>query len=186
MPVRRSVLSSGPMLDLMRRGLRRALLPLGFATAAAFGLSTSGCIAVLGGMHETTLTFPLEKKANIDAFWAWNEITVDQDITSVDSARLVSVNLKISAPPGQDFSFLRTLQGEAVTSSGRTLVAKLDNVPPGEPAISMAIMHTGDLHPLFRDAHTIRLEWTGATNPAFTAWPAEGFTVEVTVTIDIQ
>lgn len=174
------------MLDLTRRGLRRALLPLAFCTVAAFGLSTTGCLAVFAGMHETTLTFPLEKKSSVDAFWAWNEITIDQDISSVNSATLVSVNLKITIPVGQDFSFLRTLQGEAVVGDTRTLVAKLDSVPAGVQAISMAIVHTGDLKALFRDANTIRLEWTGATNPAFTAWPVGGFTVEATVTLDIQ
>lgn len=173
------------MLDAIRRRFARALLPLSLVLVAAFSLSTSGCLALISGVQNTTLTFPLERKPN-GTFWAWNEITVDQDISSVDSATLVSVTLKVTAPAGQNFAFLSSLQGEAVTSTGRTLVATLGDIPPEEEAVVLDLHYTGDLHPLFRDAHTIRLEWQGETNPAFNDWPDGGFTVEANVQILVE
>lgn len=173
------------MLDALRRSLSRAALPLSLTLVAAFGLSTSGCLALISGIQDTTLEFPLEAKPNA-TFWAWNEIEVDQDISSINSATLVSVTLKVTAPAGQNFSFLKSLKGEAVTPSGRTLVAKIDNVPPQEQALILDVEYTGDLHPLFRDQHTIRFEWTGATNPAFTEWPPGGFNIEAHIQINIE
>lgn len=174
------------MREAIGKRLRRVLLPLGFVAAAALGVSTSGCLSVLGGTHSTDITFPLDRKPGGNAFWAWNEITIDQDISSVTTAKLIGVSLSIEAPEGADFAFLSSVKGEAVTPSGRTTVVQLDNIPAGEPNVTMAIVYLDDLHPLFKDAHTIRIEWSGATNPAFTAWPTGGFTIKATIQIDIE
>src|SRR5262245_39262932 len=137
------------MLSAIRRSLARAALPLCLTLTAAFSLSTSGCLGLISGVHDTSLTFPLEKKINC-SFWAWNEITVDQDISGVNSATLVSVTLKVAIPAGQNFTFLSSLKGEVVTSAGRTVVATLDRIPPDD-FIVMDIHYTGDLKPLFKD-----------------------------------
>ena len=162
---------------------RRLMLSLGCAAIAAFGLSTSGCLAVLGGEHDTSVT--VDFPGPDTSFWAWNEITVGQDISSVNGATLIGVTLTVKAPEGRDFSFLRSLKGETVTPSARTQVASLENIPAGETAVVMRIDYLGDLKPLFKDDRTIRIEWTGGTNPAFTDWSTP-ITVEAKITIDVH
>lgn len=167
------------------RALRSSLLSLSTIAAAVFALSTSGCTAVFGGQNDTNVTFPLDRKPD-STFWAWNEITVSQDINSVTSATLLGVTLKIDAPAGADFSFLQSLKGETVTPTGRTTVVTLDEIPKGAQFVVMKVQYSGDLHPLFKDNHTIRIEWTGATNPAFAPWPEGGFTVNADIQIDVE
>jgi hypothetical protein len=174
------------MREAILKRLQRVMLPLGFVAAAALAVSTSGCLALVSGTHSTDVTFPLDRKPGGNSFWAWNEITVDQDINSVNSAKLIGVTLAIESPEGADFSFLSSITGEAVTPSGRTTVVKLDSIPPGEPSVALAILYLDDLHPLFKDQHTIRIEWTGATNPAFTNWPVGGYSIKATMQIDIE
>jgi hypothetical protein len=173
------------MLDAIRRRLSRALLPLSLVLVAIFALSTSGCLALVKGVQNASLTFPLEQKPN-GTFWAWNEITIDQDISGVESATLVSVTLKITAPAGRNFGFLSSLKGEVVSDSGRTLVATMGDVPPEEEALVLDLHYKDDLRPLFKDDHTIRIEWTGTTNPAVTDWPVGGYTVEANVQIYVE
>jgi hypothetical protein len=71
------------------------------------------------------------------------------------------------------------VQGEAVTSQARTLIAKRDGMPKGEPNVVLDVIHEGDVRPFFEDGHTVRIEWAGTTNPNFTAWPTGGITVNV-------
>lgn len=174
------------MRDAIMKRLQRVLLPLGFAAAAALSISTSGCLAVFAGIHSTDITFPLDRKPGGNSFWAWNEITVDQDVSSINSAKLVGVTLNIEAPEGSDFSFLTSIKGEIVSPTGRNVAVQLDSIPPGEPNIAMRVVYLGDLKPLFKeDQHTVRIEWTGTTNAAST-WPAGGYTIKATIQIDIQ
>jgi hypothetical protein len=163
---------------------RRTMLSLGSAVVAALAMTSSGCLAIFGGVQNSDLTFPLDRKAD-GSFFAWNEITVDQDISSINSATLLAVTLQIAAPAGASFDFLTSLKGETVTPTGRTTVATLDNIASGQQLVEMKIVYAGDLHPLFKDERTIRIEWTGATNPSFT-WPAGGFSVKATVQIDVE
>lgn len=159
------------------------MLSLGCAAVAALALSNTGCLAVFGGIHDTSVT--VDFPGPDTSFWAWNEITVSQDINSVNSASLIGVSLTVKAPEGMDFSFLGSLKGETVTPAGRTLVASLDSVPPGLTEVVMRVDYRGDLKPLFKDDHTVRIEWTGGTNPAFTNWSTP-ITVEAKVTIDVE
>jgi hypothetical protein len=68
----------------------------------------------------------------------------------------------------------------------RTTVGTQSSFPAGEEAVLLNQVYSGDLHPLFKDERTIRIEWTGSVNPAFTAWPAGGFTVRGDIQIDIE
>ncbi len=154
--------------------------------AAALSLSTSGCASLLTGEQDATADFLVEPKSD-GTFWGWTEITVGGDINSVGPANLEAVTLQVEKPPGfDDLSFLASLKGEAVTPTARTTVAVLDSFPRGEEAVVMNIVFQGDLHPLFKDQSTIRIEWTGATNPAFTNWPDGGIWVKADVKIFIQ
>jgi hypothetical protein len=135
-------------------------------------------------MHETEMTFPLQPLGS-GSFSAWNEITLDQDINSVATATLVSVQL--SAEGVTDFTFLQSIQGFAQKADGTTeLLITLDNPPAGVQPVLPTLNYFGDLHPLFKDNHTIHIIWKGVTNPAFTAWPASGFQVTVKITIDVE
>ena len=174
------------MRKAILKSLQRVMLPLGFAAAAALAVSTSGCLAVFGGMQSTDITFPLDRKPGGNTFFAWNEITIDQDVSSITTAKLIGVTLAIEAPEGSDFSFLSAITGETVSPTGRTTLVHLDSIPAGESNVAMRIVFLGDLKPLFKDAHTVRIEWTGSTNPAFAAWPAGGYTIKATVQIDVQ
>jgi hypothetical protein len=176
------------MLESTRRGLRRAMFPLGVVLTAALCASTSGCLAVFGGLQNTTINVQYVPNST-GVFSGWTEITVGGDINSVNSATLVSVTLDASTPVGTpDLSFIGSLKGEAVTATARTTVVTLDSFPKGEQSVAMNVVYDGDLHPLFKDSQTIRIEWTGTSNPAFTAWPpgGVGFGVQGNVQIDVE
>ena len=181
------MLNFSAMLDSKRGGFRRALFTLGVLFTAALAVSTSGCLAVFGGLQSTNVDFLVVPHNG--AFWGWTEITVGVDISSVNKATLVSVTMDVEKPVGTpDLSFLSTLKGEAVTPTARTTLVTLDRFPKGEQAVIMNVVYAGDLHPLFKDSQTIRIEWTGATNQAFTGWPPgnAGFWVRGAVQINLE
>jgi hypothetical protein len=167
--------------------LRRGVLRVGAVAIVAIAAPASGCAALLDGVHDASATFPVIPFDG--TFHGWTDMTLDQDISSVGTTTLVAVTLTLDATSGPpDFSFLDSLTGSAAAPSGPVVVATLNPVPRGEQAVVMNVVYTGDLHPLFEDAHTIRINWTGATNPAYTGWPAggQGFQVTADVQVDVQ
>ena len=158
---------------------------LSLALTALLALSSTSCGAVLSGTHDTQFHFLVEPQAGGN-FSGWTEITLGGDISSVGTTKLWAISLVAQTPPEADLSFLSPLKGEAVTATGRTPVATLTSFPPGEQTASMQIVYFDDLHPLFKDASTIRIEWTGATNPAFTQWPTGGIWMQGDVTINVE
>ncbi len=162
------------------------MFPLGVAAFAAFALSTSGCAALITGDQDADASFPIKPRSD-GTFWGWTEITVGADINSVGPATLTAVTIEVEQPEGYpDLNFLTSLKGETVTDTARTTVVTLDSFPKGEQAVVMNIVYQGDLHPLFKTSDTIRIEWTGTTNPAFTDWPADGFSIKANVKINIK
>jgi hypothetical protein len=153
----------------------------------ALALCATSCGSVYSGEHDTTFHFLVAPKSD-GTFWGWTEIMVGIDVNSVGVANLWEVTLSIQPPQdqGADLSFLSNLKGEAVVGMTRTEVATLDSIPRGTKNAAMTVEYTGDLHPLFKDSSTIRIEWTGATNPAFTAWPQGGIWVQGDVVINVQ
>jgi hypothetical protein len=152
------------------------------AATLALALSTTGCSS---GLQDATFHFLVEP-AN-GTFNGWTEITLGVDITTVGPATLAGCSLQLKPPATlPDLTFLSTLQGAADTGEMVTPVVSLDSFPPGQPSVALNLLYSGDLHPLFMDAHTIKLDWTGATNPAFTAWPTGGFWMEGDVEISVQ
>jgi hypothetical protein len=162
---------------------------LGIA-GAALALAGSGCSSV-AGVQQTTIDFSILPRAD-GTFWGWTNITVQQDVNQSNGATLLSVTLDVANPPGTpDLSFLKTLDGvaDAPNDAGpQTPVLSLDDFPKGEQAVVMNVLYHGDLRPFFTDGHTIRLEWTGTINPAFTAWPPDnaGFQLRGRIQIDVQ
>ncbi len=155
------------------------------AGVAAFSLLPAGCASVIG-VQDTEVEFPVLPAGN-GTFFGWNEITIDQDANSVNGARLLAVTLDVTQPAGTpDLSFLQSIRGETVLDGQRTLVATAESFPRGEQAVIMDVAYDGDLRHFFKDGHTIRLEWTGKTNPAYANWPSGGFVVRGRIKVDIE
>ena len=103
-------------------------------------------------------------------------------ISSVGTTVLWGVTLSVESPPESDLSFLSSL---TATAGGQT-VATLSSFPAGEQSAPMNITYFQDLHPLFESASTIRINWSGTTNPAFNAWPSTGIWMQADVKINVQ
>jgi hypothetical protein len=181
------MLSWDDMLAAHRTRLGRAKFSLGATAAALLALATSGCGATLSGDQDAKFNFQLVNHPASNTFSAWTDIMVDGNINSVGPATLVFVKLALDTPsPVTDLSFLSTLEGQAVTATTTTTVATLTAPTRGQQSVSLHIDYFDDLHPLFESSSTIHITWTGTTNPAFTAWPADGIGLQGDVEIDIQ
>ena len=157
------------------------------AAAAALLWGTGGCSAVVGDQQIDTI-FRVDPNAD-GKFWGWSEVTIDQDPSSVDGATIGWVTLYAEEPANADLTFIKTVSGEAVTPEERTLLASKSDFPPEEPEVPLDLVYDGDIRGFFQpDAgeHTIRIEWTGSIDPAFDAWPEEGFKIRVTALIQID
>jgi hypothetical protein len=156
------------------------------ALLSVFGvmaLLATGCSSVAGD-QEAAAKFKVLPKGD-GSFFGWSEITLAQDANSVDGATIGFVRLE-AKPPATDVTFLHSVSGEAVTSKERTLLVTKTGMPADESFALMDVVYDGDLRQFFEDGRKIRIEWTGQTNPAFTAWPADGIWVTVTVRIRIE
>jgi hypothetical protein len=148
-------------------------------------LPAAAC-ASLVGVQDAEITFPVPRHLN-GSFSGWTEITVDPGPASINKATLLAVTLDVERPAGTpDLSFLQSIVGEAVLDTQRTVLVTGDNFPSGEQAMPLQVKFQGDLLPFFKDGRIIRIEWTGRTNPSFTNWPADGFTVRGRIKVDVE
>jgi hypothetical protein len=167
------------MIDLLLSGGARILARL---PVVAFVLSLSSCSAFINGIHGTTITFPVERQPDY-TFSAWTDITLQQDISSVNSATLVAVTLSVKSPAGTpDLSFF----GSIVGSVENTKVVSMNKFPSGVPYVTLEDDYLGNLKALFEDSHTIHIDWNGTMNPKYKNWPATGFEVQADIEIDVQ
>lgn len=166
----------------MLTAYRRGLLP--FVATALLALGSTGCNAVLKGTHDAPFHVTVAPMGGTSFFW-WTKINVDGDLSSVGTTDLWAVTLAVDSPPEADLTFLSNIQGAAVKNGTLTPLAKADSFERGETTANMTILYFDDLHNVF-DGSTITINWTGATNPAFTAWPAEGITMSGNVTINVE
>jgi len=174
------------MLNPRQTIFARVSSSMALSALGLLALGSAGCASVVSGNQDTTIHFLVEPKSD-GSFFGWTEITVDGDINSVGVANLYGVSLGLEQPSTvSDLTFLSTLTGQAVTPTALTTVAHLDTFPRDQPTVSMHIDYLGDLHPLFESSTTIRINWTGTVNPAFTAWPTGGIWLQGDVTINIQ
>jgi hypothetical protein len=152
---------------------------------AALCLGSTGC-SFIAGEHDAETRFLLKPRSDA-SFFGWSEITISEDVNQVDGATLQFVTLEVMEPPDTpDLRFIDFLRGEAVTPEERTLVVEQTDFPQGEPSVSLDIKHTGDLRGFFPDGHTIRVEWTGQTDPTYPSWPAEGFWIRVALRVVVE
>jgi hypothetical protein len=172
------------MLTAPRTTRLRSLAAL--AATAALALSTAGCGAAIKGEHDAQFHFLVEPQSSGGTFWGWTEITLGGDINSVGTTNLWAVSLAVEKPPEADLSFLSTLTGQAVVGETRTTVVQGNTFPPGQSNVYLNVVYHDDLHPLFKDSTTIRIEWTGNTNPAFTKWPQGGIWIQGDVVVNVQ
>lgn len=167
---------------------RRASLvrSLALVAVAALGLSSTSCLALAAGVHDTEIDF-LVAKSDSNAFFGWTEITIDGDVGDANSATIQAITLDVEKPEGtKDLSFLSSLSAELVLDDRRELAATGDSFPRGEQAVVLKTHFTEDIRPFFKSGTTLRVEWKGTTNPAFTEWPAEGFWIRGRIKVDIQ
>jgi hypothetical protein len=169
---------------------RRAWLVRSFAlgAVAALGLSSTSCLALAAGVHDTEMTF-LVKQAPNNSFFGWTELSIDGDVSEANSAVIQAVTLDVQTPEGTpDLSFLQSLVAELVLDDKRAVVAIGDSFPRGEQAVVLKLKFTDDIRPFFKNGNTLRVEWNGKMNPAFAKWPADGsgFTVRGRVKVDIE
>ena len=147
-----------------------------FFLALCLTVGSFGCTSVISE-YDVDADFTVTPKIDGTFFW-WNEITLDNDVSSYGAVRLGFVRLDVM-PPGEDLTFLSSVLGEAVTSKERTKVVSQSPMPKGEPNVVLDLAYDGDIRPFFEDGKTVRLEWTGQTNPQFLAWPPGGLQVAV-------
>ena len=167
---------------------RRAWLvrSLALGTVAVLGLSSTGCLALAAGVHDTEIDFLVAKSPN-NSFFGWTEITIDGDVSQANSATLQAVTLDVQTPADTgDLSFLKSLTGEIVLDEKRVLAVTGDSFPRGEQAVVLKLRFTDDIRPFFKNGNTLRVEWNGTTDPAFTKWPADGFTIRGRIKVDIE
>ncbi len=155
---------------------------------AALGLSSTSCLALAAGVHDTEISFAVGQAPN-NSFFGWTELTIDGNVADANSATIQAVTLDVQAPAGTpDLSFLQSLIGEIVLDDKRVLTVIGDSFPRGEQAVVLKLKFTDDIRPFFKNGNTLRVEWNGKTNPAFTRWPTDGngFTVRGRIKVDIE
>ena len=158
------------------------LLVLAATAIAAFG--ATGC-SVIAGSHDATTTFLVDPSAKGN-FFGWSEITISQDANSVSGATLQFARLELPEDsPADDLRFIQNIFGEVVTPTLRQPMAQKNAMPEGESTVPLDILYEGDLRQFFPDGHTIRMEWTGAINPAVPI-PDEGVWVDVRVRVNVE
>jgi hypothetical protein len=165
--------------------LATALSGAALALTLLASLALTGCASIAGEQSAET-TFPVIPRGD-GSFEGWNEITIEQDVNSVNKATLNAVTVEPRDEGGaSDMTFIKSVIGEAVTSTTRTKLVEQTSMPPGERLISMDVAYTDDLREFFEDGHTIRVEWKGQTNLAYPSWPEEGIWVTVRVFVQIE
>ncbi len=156
------------------------------ATVAAAGLAlgTAGCAS---GEHDTTVHFLVEPVPGGTTWSGWTELTLGVDIDSVGTTNLWGVTLGMNAPaPVPDLTFLSSLLGQSQVGDVLTPIVSQDSFPAGEPSVELKLLYFGDLHPLFESPNTIRLQWSGQTNPDYKNWPAGGILMQADIVINVQ
>jgi hypothetical protein len=190
------MLSFRPML-LPHQPSRRSFLihTLSLATTAGLAIAGSGCAAI-AGVQDAEFHFQVEPKAlMVGSFFWWTELTIDYDTSSLQRATLLSATVDVEEPVGTaDLAFLQDVEGTAVVKTmpptvPPTVIATCDKFPRGEQAVIMKVQYHGDLRQFFTegpDGHTIRIEWRGHLNPAFTQLSPTGYKVRARVKISIE
>lgn len=174
----------------MRTFAWKNLLPASLASSMSLALAlaaipATGC-AGLAGEEEVEAGFPVRPTPD-GSFFGWTEVTISADANDAERATLISARLDVADPSqASDLSFLRTLKGEAVLDTERTLVIDEESFPKGERPVGLNIVYGGDLRPFFKDGHTVRLEWTGLIDTSFSPWPPDGIDCKVSAKVDIE
>ncbi len=168
------------MLDRSYARVPRAVLAATLLAALPF----TGC-AFIAGQHDATTEFLVAPQAN-GTFWGWSEITISQDASSVKGATLQFARLELpDDSAAEDLTFLQNITAEVVTPDQRQPVAKMETFPDGESIVPLDLLYDGDLRGFFADGHTIRIEWTGARNPAVEI-PPDGYWVTVRIRVNVE
>jgi hypothetical protein len=164
----------------------RLFLTFAKVVPACLILGSLGCADLVSGKHEQEARFTVGP-AGDKSYAGWSEITVGEDVNSAGRSTVFAATMELEDPAAAtDMTFIQDVIGEAVTGETRTLMVKKSPVPANTMPVAFDIVHTDDIRPLFRDGHTIRIEWEGQTNPSFTAWPPDGIGVKIKIGVEIE
>lgn len=149
-------------------------------------LGSFGCADLASGKHEQEARFTVGP-AGDKSYAGWSEITISEDVNSAGRSTVFAATMELEDPTAAtDMTFIQDILGEAVTADKRELMVTKSPVPPNTVPVPFDIIYKDDIRPLFRDGHTIRIEWAGQTNPSYTAWPQDGIGVRVKIGVEIE
>ncbi|MCW3125703.1 MAG: hypothetical protein JWO03_1361 [Bacteroidetes bacterium] len=119
-----------------------------------------------------TVTVPLTVKTNIDSVMEANHTKPDL----LQSAKLKTLTLSITAPPGQTFEVLKGISVYVVTDQGDMLIAQKQNISSSASSLDMDVENV-ELKP-YLVAENMNLKATVTT--------ANGMTREMTLYFDMR
>jgi hypothetical protein len=156
------------------------------ALLIALGTASAGCASLAAGDHDEICHFQLGP-SDSHAFTAWTEISFDNSIDQVGLTTLTAATLTVRPPSDlTDLTFLESLLGEADNGTFVTPVLSASSFPKGELTVPLTVVYDGDLHPLFMNSNTIKIDWSGTTNPSYAGWPTSDVWMQADLTIDIH
>lgn len=163
------------------RTRRRTFIQRGLLLVPS-ALGVVSCASLLG--EETIDAWFVVGEGGAGPFHGWNTITLPGEAGEDDVAELRRVEL-IAPSTTNDVRFVLNVLSETVLPTGeRTPLAQGQGFPENQPVATLDILYRDNLRPFFADGKSIRIEWTGNTDPAY-PYPPEGLRVDVAVTVEI-
>ncbi|AUX47215.1 hypothetical protein SOCE26_087270 [Sorangium cellulosum] len=184
-------------MNLLSRRCRNALDSLcipalsaraGVALAAALSLGASSCASIVGE-HEAETKF-LVKPSTQAKFSGWSEVSVSQDPSSVDGAKLMFIRLEARDNNVPDLTFIKSITAEAVVDGAATKIAGKSPMPTGERIVPLDRAYHGDIRKFFYEdtengGYTVHVDWRGELDLTKKI-PEEGVWMKVIVAVSIE
>ncbi|WP_437632261.1 hypothetical protein [Sorangium sp. So ce854] len=160
----------------------------GAVLTACLALGASACASVVGE-HEAETKF-LVKPTSQSRFAGWSEISISQDPSSVDGARLRFIRLEARDNNVPDLTFIKNITAEAVVDDVPTVVARKKQMPAGERIVPLDRVYHDDIRKFFYEdpengGHTVHVEWSGEIDLTKKI-PPEGVWMKVLVSVSIE
>jgi hypothetical protein len=147
------------------------------AVLVCAGAPLLGCDGITTGVKEADAQFTVLPVPGSFTYYAWTEITIQQDAQSVNRATLNALTLETISPADTpNLTYLQSVSGAIKSGDEEIPAAQITSFPEEESAVTADILYKDDLRPFFADGHTIHIDWQGNVNPSYPI-PAEGIVV---------
>jgi hypothetical protein len=159
--------------------MRERVFPIGlFVVAlASFGsLSCNGRTNQLTETQHLTLT-TIEAGTTVTGF---TQTTFEDSIDASEVVNLLDVSIASST---DEFSWLASVTGAA--PSGQLVVSR-SPMNDTESPVSLTVVDTGNVRPLFVDEHTVRLNWVTQIASTLSQSYPDGVTITITYTLQLD